>query len=61
MNNWLLQKRIMKNTHSSLLRGIRDVLVVVLCTLGLGLSVNAGGTTTIITTFDAPGAGTGAG
>ena len=36
-------------------------LYLVLCTLGLGLSVNAGGTTTIITTFDAPGAGTGAG
>ena len=36
-------------------------LCLVLCTLGLGLSVNAGGTRTIITTFDAPGAGTGAG
>ena len=49
----------MKNTYSSLLLGIRGVLLVVLCTLGLGLSVNAGGTT--ITTFDAPGAGTSAG
>ena len=36
-------------------------LCLVLCTLGLGLSVNADGTKTIITTFDAPGAGTGAG
>jgi len=48
----------MKNTYSSLLHGIRGVFLVLLCTLGLGLSVNAGGTT--ITTFDAPGAGTGA-
>jgi hypothetical protein len=61
MNDWRVQKRIMKNTYSSLLRGIRGVLlVVVLCTLGISLSVNAGGTTTI-TTFDAPGAGTTAG
>ena len=52
-----LQKRIMKNTYSSLLRGIRSVLLIVLCTLGLGLSANA----TTITTFDAPGAGTAAG
>jgi hypothetical protein len=36
-------------------------LCLVLCTLGLGLSVNAGGTKTTFTTFDAPGAGTGAG
>src|SRR2546430_12873174 len=36
-------------------------LCLVLCTLGLGLSVNAGGTTTTITKFDAPGAGTAAG
>jgi hypothetical protein len=37
-------------------------LCLVLCTLRLGLSVNAGGTkTTTITTFDAPGAGTEAG
>src|SRR5437763_332610 len=35
-------------------------LCLVLCTLGLGLSVNAGGTTTTtITKFDAPDAGTG--
>ena len=46
----------MKNTYPSLLRGIRGVLLIVLCTLGVGLSRNAGGTT--ITTFDAPGAGT---
>jgi hypothetical protein len=36
-------------------------LCLVLCTLGLGLSVNAGGTQTTITKFDAPGAGTAAG
>src|SRR6266851_395364 len=36
-------------------------LCLVLCMLALGLSVNAGGTTTTITTFDAPGAGTAAG
>src|SRR6476660_6205636 len=52
---------IMKNIYSSLLRGIRIVLLVVLCTFGLGHSVNAGGTNTTITTFDAPGAGTAAG
>src|SRR5215471_2563574 len=51
----------MKNTYSSLLRDIRGVFLVVLCTLGLGHSGNAGGTTTTITTFDAPGAGTAAG
>jgi hypothetical protein len=33
-------------------------LCLALCTLGLGLSANAGGTKTTITTFDAPGAGT---
>jgi hypothetical protein len=36
---------------------VSTALSVLLCTLGLGLSVNAGATT--ITTFDAPGAGTG--
>src|SRR5205807_84513 len=36
-------------------------LCLVLCMLGLGLSVNASGTRTTITTFDAPGAGTAAG
>jgi hypothetical protein len=35
-------------------------LCLVLCTLGLDFSVNAGGTKTTITTFDAPGAGTAA-
>jgi hypothetical protein len=40
---------------------LRIALCLVSCTLGLGLSVNAGGTKTIITTFDAPGAGTAAG
>src|SRR6266481_1203338 len=39
---------------------LRMALCLVLCTLGLGLSVNAGGTKTTITTFDAPGAGTAA-
>jgi hypothetical protein len=34
---------------------------LVLCTLGLGLSVNAAGTNTTVTKFDAPGAGTRAG
>src|ERR1700756_1182610 len=50
----------MKNTYSSLLGGIRGVLLIVLCTLGLGVSVNARGGNTAITTFDAQGAGTGA-
>src|SRR5437588_1652137 len=36
-------------------------LCLVLCTLGLDLSLNAGGTKTTITKFDAPGAGTAAG
>src|SRR5260370_326715 len=40
---------------------LRMALCLILCTLGLGLSVNAGGTNTTITTFDAPGAGTAAG
>src|SRR5437763_4232996 len=40
---------------------LRMALCLVLCTLGLGPSVNAGGTTTTITKFDAPGAGTAAG
>jgi hypothetical protein len=35
-------------------------LCLVVCTLALGLSVNAAGTNTTITTFDAPGAGTAA-
>jgi hypothetical protein len=52
----------MKNTYSLLLYGIRGVLLAVLCTLGLGLSVNAGvERRQTITAFDAPGAGTGAG
>ena len=58
--NHNLQKRIMKTTSSSLLRGIRDLFLIVLCTLGLRVSANAG-TTTTITTFDAPGAGTASG
>jgi hypothetical protein len=37
---------------------LRMALCVVLCTLGLGLSVDAGETRTALTTFDAPGAGT---
>jgi hypothetical protein len=52
---------IMKNTYSLPSPGIRGVLLVVLCTFGLGHSLNAGGTNTTITTFDAPGAGTAAG
>src|SRR5438105_3639550 len=40
---------------------LRMALCLVLCTLGLGLSVNAGGKKTTITKFDAPGAGTAAG
>jgi hypothetical protein len=56
-----LQKRFMKDTYSSLLRGIWGLLLAVLCTSGPGLSVNAGGTRATTTTFDAPGAGTSAG
>jgi hypothetical protein len=37
---------------------LRMALCLVLCTLGLGVSVNAGEKKTTITTFDAPGAGT---
>jgi hypothetical protein len=37
---------------------LRMALCLVLCTLGLGLSVDAGETRTALTTFDAPGAGT---
>jgi hypothetical protein len=40
---------------------LRMTLCLVLCTLGLGLSVNAGQKKTTITTFDAPGAGTATG
>jgi hypothetical protein len=40
---------------------LRMALCLALCTLGLVLSVNAGGNRTSITTFDAPGAGTEAG
>src|ERR1700747_2173954 len=57
--NQNLQKRIMKTILSNTKSWLLSILV--LCTLGLGHSVNAGGTTTTITTFDAPGAGTGAG
>lgn len=39
----------------------RLLSILVLCVLGTGISVNAGGTKTTITTFDAPGAGTAAG
>jgi hypothetical protein len=39
---------------------LRIALCLVLCTLGLGLSVNAGGTNMTIIMFDAPGAGTAA-
>jgi hypothetical protein len=57
--NQNLQKRIMKTILSNTKSWLLSILV--LCTLGLGHSMNAGGTTTIITTFDAPGAGTAAG
>jgi hypothetical protein len=40
---------------------LRIALCLVLCTLGLSLSANAGGKKTCIMTFDAPGAGTAAG
>jgi hypothetical protein len=55
------------NTHTKIFKSVCGsnvhrplpmALCLVLCTVGLGLSVNAAGTTTI-TTFDAPGAGTG--
>jgi hypothetical protein len=49
----------MKTTSSNNTSWLPTILV--LCVLGLGLSVNAGGTRTIITTFDAPGAGAAAG
>src|SRR4029077_20339275 len=58
MNN-NLQNRIMKTTLFNNKSWLLSILV--LCMLGLGLSVNAGGTKTIITTFDAPRAGTAAG
>ena len=55
-------KKIFKSVcTSNFYPRLRMALCLVLCTLGLGLSVNADGTKTIITTFDAPGAGTGAG
>src|SRR5437899_1818506 len=69
-----MTQRIMKNTLSNTLTKIFKsvctsnvyprvpmALCLVLCTLGLGHSANAGGTKTTITTFDAPGAGTAAG
>src|SRR6266481_3403427 len=74
MNNLInLQKGIMKNTlsntptkifksvcTSNVYPRLPMALCLVVCMLGLGLSVNASGTTTTITTFDAPGAGTAA-
>src|SRR5262249_449776 len=45
------------NTFTKIFKSV----CLVLCAFGLGLSVNAGGQTTTITTFDAPGAGTAAG
>ena len=48
-------KTVLLNNKSRLLS------ILVLCALALGHSVNAGGTKTTITTFDAPGAGTAAG
>jgi hypothetical protein len=75
-SNKALQARLeqMKNTlpntstkifksigRSNIYPRLRMALCLVLCTFGLGLSVNAGEKKTIITTFDAPGAGTSAG
>jgi hypothetical protein len=63
-------KNTLSNTPTKIFKSIcapnvyprlRMALRLVLCTLGLGLSVNAGGTETTITKFDAPGAGTAAG
>src|SRR5215469_5706698 len=45
------------NTFTEIIKSV----CLILCTLGLGFSANAGGTKTIITRFDAPGAGTAAG
>src|ERR1700686_990129 len=50
-------KNTLPNTRTKILKSV----CLVLCTLGLGLSVNAGEKKTIITTFDAPGAGAAAG
>jgi hypothetical protein len=58
MNN-NLEKQIMKTILSNNKSWLLSILVF--CILRLGLSANAGGTKTIITTFDAPGAGTAAG
>src|SRR5690349_13687253 len=41
-------------------RGLAAAFCVVLCTLGVDLSVNTARANTTITTFDAPGAGTAA-
>ena len=58
------------NTHTKIFKSVCEsnvhrplpiTLCLVLCTLVLVLSVNAGGTTPTIITFDAPGAGTAAG
>jgi len=51
----------MKNTLSSYRTKIfKSAVCLVLCTWALSISVNAGGTKTTITKFDAPGAGTAA-
>ena len=53
--------KIFKSVCTSNVYPRLSMALCLLCTLGLGLSVNAGGTkTTTITTFDAPGAGTAA-
>jgi hypothetical protein len=60
-------KNTLPNTPTKILKSIGAshvyprlpmALCLVLCTLGLALSVDAGGKKTTITTFDAPGAGT---
>ena len=69
MNNKTNMKNTLSNNQTKIFRSVCTsnvdprlpiALCLVLCALGLGLSVNAGGTNTTITTFDAPGAGTAA-
>jgi hypothetical protein len=67
MNQPDYMKNTVLNTRSKILKSVCAsnvyprlpmALWLVLCTLGLGLSVNAGERKTCITRFDAPGAGT---
>jgi hypothetical protein len=53
--------KILKSVYTSdIFPRLPIAFCLVLCTLGLAVSANAGGTTTAITKFDAPGAGTAA-